>query len=301
MKHILVAHDLSQRADMALARGLALGAEHGAAVTVIHVVDEDMPGRLVEAAARDARELLAARLKAMDPSGTAALEVKPGLDYETIMDRAGMLDADLVLAGPPRPAILAEVLTGSTLERCIRIGHRPVLVVRRAADEGYHRILVAVDLSPASAEALHAVARAFPGAALSVVHVLDLPSGWGSGTARGSSGTRPDTGEARQEVATFLTEVGIEHRQIGLGVEIGAPVARIQHAAARLRAAVVAVGSHGRSGAAHMLMGSVAEEAIRALDTDVLVVPVHSGREASGESARRGGARGKEGRCSPRS
>lgn len=295
MKHLLVAHDLSRRADMALARGLALCAEYGAAVTAIHVVDEDMPGPLVEATVRGARETLTARLRALDRSGSATVEVKPGLDYETIMDRAEALDVDLVLAGPPRPAILAGVFTGSTLERCIRSGRRPVLVVKCSADEAYERILVAVDLSPASARALRAVVRIFPESALSVIHVLDLPSGWGGGPARAPSGARPDTVEAREEVAEFLAEAGIEHRGIGVGVEIGLPVPRIQESATRLRAVLVAVGSQGRSGASHMLMGSVAEEAIRALDTDVLVVPARDRQQSAAEAARHGGARGKGG------
>jgi nucleotide-binding universal stress UspA family protein len=42
MKKLLLASDLSPRSEVALRRALRLAHEHGAAMAVIHIVDEDL-------------------------------------------------------------------------------------------------------------------------------------------------------------------------------------------------------------------------------------------------------------------
>ena len=43
LKRILVASDLSDQAGIAIERAIELGVEHGAEVSIVHVIDEDLP------------------------------------------------------------------------------------------------------------------------------------------------------------------------------------------------------------------------------------------------------------------
>jgi nucleotide-binding universal stress UspA family protein len=52
----------------------------------------------------------------------------------------------------------------------------------------------------------------------------------------------------------------------------GPAARRIAEAAAELSADLVVIGTHGRSGVAHMLLGSVAEAVVRGSDCSVLTV-----------------------------
>ena len=56
-------------------------------------------------------------------------------------------------------------------------------------------------------------------------------------------------------------------------VEEGAPLQVISEAAAKIDADLLVIGTHGRSGIAKVLLGSVAEQALRALNVDILAVP----------------------------
>jgi universal stress protein A len=56
-------------------------------------------------------------------------------------------------------------------------------------------------------------------------------------------------------------------------VALGRPADAIVAAAGRGRANLIVVGTHGRSGLAHLVMGSVAERVVRHAACPVLVVP----------------------------
>ena len=56
-------------------------------------------------------------------------------------------------------------------------------------------------------------------------------------------------------------------------VEEGAPLRIISDAATETDADLVVIGTHGRSGIAKVLLGSVAEEVLRTLEVDILAVP----------------------------
>jgi nucleotide-binding universal stress UspA family protein len=56
-------------------------------------------------------------------------------------------------------------------------------------------------------------------------------------------------------------------------VRVGSPYAEIDAAAKDLRADLICVSTHGRTGLAHLLLGSVAEKVVRHAPCPVLIVP----------------------------
>ncbi len=150
----------------------------------------------------------------------------------------------------------------------------------------YARILAAVDGSEPSMrayrEALHLAADQH--AVLRCAHVIDLGLAlvsWADGaligyqaleTAVRESGTR-----ILEAAVAEARTAGIVVESILLETEVGNPAAEILAEAKRWGADLIVIGTHGRHGMAHLILGSVAEGVIRHASVPVLLL------RASGE------------------
>ena len=185
---------------------------------------------------------------------------------------------ELIVVGRHGERTFRELLLGSTAERVIRKGDTSILVVASPPAAPYARPLVAVDCSDTSRRAVELAWRlADPGVqALDVVHAYEpilestvrqrqpLRRGREAVRLRGEAGRRKPPSRRswppamRQAPTNIILREG-DARQVILDV------------AAERDADLVALGTHGRSGVAHVLLGSVAEAVIRAAGCDVLV------------------------------
>ena len=75
---------------------------------------------------------------------------------------------------------------------------------------------------------------------------------------------------AREAIVAKLSDP--KYAELKIDVEIGDPGHRIADVAARLDADLIVMPSHGRTGIAHMLIGSVAERVLRLTHCPVLVL-----------------------------
>ena len=66
-----------------------------------------------------------------------------------------------------------------------------------------------------------------------------------------------------------------------LEVRVGSPAGEIIAAASELKVDLVCVGTHGRSGIAHFILGSVAEKVVRQAPCPVLTIRPREGSEVS--------------------
>ena len=142
-----------------------------------------------------------------------------------------------------------------------------------------HRILMATDFSDYSNEALdYAVylARGF-GADLHLLHVFESPFFSHSGV---SPSVRPEVHqwimEVKQEAQEKLRKLAEEVRHRGAKVhptfKEGMPFLEILKTAGEIPADLIVLGTHGRTGFAHVLMGSVAERIVRKSSCPVFTV-----------------------------
>ena len=148
---------------------------------------------------------------------------------------------------------------------------RPVAIPRR--------ILVPVDFSPASTDAL-LYAELFGekfGARIDVVHVWEPPLFLTPELVVYSPGAIARNLEdvARERATEKLTDTiaGIVMRkrvEVHHRVEVGPPAERILEAARDCD--LIVMGTHGRTGIAHLVMGSIAEKVTRRAPCPVLTV-----------------------------
>ena len=189
-----------------------------------------------------------------------------------IVALAHSLSADLIIVGAARARRLTAALFGSTARAVAREAEAPVLVLRGHAPQHVSRVLMTTDLSPLSASAyevgLDIVEALFPGdPALRALDVaFDDPS-----LAPPLRGTMFDD-LAAEELDTFLRARRARNRPIEPKLRFGDPVKQIAEEAESWRADLVVLGTHGRTGAARVLIGSTAEGVAARVDCSVLLV-----------------------------
>jgi nucleotide-binding universal stress UspA family protein len=136
-------------------------------------------------------------------------------------------------------------------------------------------ILVAVDTSTGSARVLSAgarLARAFPGAALHVVHVFRT-----SRFDRAHAGAPPANtdalADAKEHLDFHVRQARLQCRNNVTGhFIVGDPTNEILRVRAEIKADVLVVGTHDHSGFERLLLGSIAENLMRKAGCSVFVV-----------------------------
>ncbi|MBM4361055.1 MAG: universal stress protein [Deltaproteobacteria bacterium] len=142
------------------------------------------------------------------------------------------------------------------------------------------RILVPVDFSPCSRAALDRAAdlAGHFGASIHVLHCWEVPAYlrpdltvW-SGEVSATLAEHAER-EARRAMEQFLEESGVAARSVVTSELLsGAPYTVISAALEARGYDLVVLGTHGRSGLAHLVLGSVAERVVRHSRVPVLTV-----------------------------
>jgi nucleotide-binding universal stress UspA family protein len=149
--------------------------------------------------------------------------------------------------------------------------------------KGYRRILVPHDFSEHATRALKAAARLLaPGGRLLVLHVVtpfvpltDVPP---AGIATYIAPEELITG-AKRQLDRVLKKAALGRAGVDAKVVIGDPYQRIIEAAKRVE--LIVMSTTGRSGLAHLLIGSVAEKVVRHSPIPVLTMRPEAARKAA--------------------
>ena len=104
MKKILVATDFSTRSDRAVRRATLLATKFGAAVSLVHVVDDDRPKRIVDTEHEWASMLLGEQARSLhEVDGVdCSAKVSLGSVSDEITKAAEASMADVLVIGPHR-------------------------------------------------------------------------------------------------------------------------------------------------------------------------------------------------------
>jgi nucleotide-binding universal stress UspA family protein len=268
LRRILVATDFSPHADRAFEWAVELARRSSAQlelVTSVFVmpfaggppgvaIPADFVRGLREAAERRLGEL-AARASGLQVRSTV-LHEDPSSGICALARERG---ADLLALGTRGRAGLAHVLLGSVAERTARLAPCPVLTLHAdvSAPRPLRRLLVPTDFSDsAAAAAAFALRLLEPGGTLVFAHVIPLVLAADAPLPdpRSESWARAEY----QKLVATLSGVTTE-----LDLRFGAADGAVLDAAAEHAADAIVIGTQGRTGLAHVLLGSVAERVIR--------------------------------------
>jgi nucleotide-binding universal stress UspA family protein len=280
---ILVPTDFSRPSDAAVAHARRLAGSTGASLHVLHVIDN----RFLRTVRADPRNHEAAALwqlqeQVRDGDAGASLVVEhSGAPADEITRYARTHNIDLVVMGTHgRRRRGAHLLLGSVAEQVARTAPCPVLTIREAPaarDLSSLRILVATDFSPPSDAALGYARRlaAKVRGSIRLLHVVEQPS------VAPFLGSELSIPEPSREEQTATPRVHLSHRMLIDGrsrvkidgdVVFGPSGATITAYAGDNGFDLIVMGTRGRSGLTHLLMGSVAESVIRTAPCPVLTV-----------------------------
>jgi universal stress protein E len=276
---IVAATDFSTRSNRALRQAGLLAQPAEAQLHVLHVVDDDRPGELVHMERREAERLLAEQLDSMpELRGVRSRPmVVTGDPFDGILRAAAEVNADLIVMGSHRKQFLLDIFVGTTIERVIRRGAFPVLMVNNEAQRKYENVVAPVDMSDTSANAMRvALSTGLMSAERATILHAFLPMTKGKmfmDQASIDSYVKSERQRALDELATFLVANDLTQGRWSLRVEEGAPMEIISRAVSEMRPDLLVMGTHGRSAVLKALIGSVTEEALRSLSVDILAVP----------------------------
>jgi nucleotide-binding universal stress UspA family protein len=292
LKNLLVAIDFTEPSKEALAATVTLAKKLGAALTVTHTcevpayaypglafVPADVLGPIEEAA----RETLASALaEAQKQVPSAKGVLRRGVAASETLAVIEETKPDLVVIGTHGRRGVARALLGSVAEKIVRLSRVPVLTVRHEREQETARtstpiprhILVPHDFGEG---ANHALAFALDlaeklGARVTIVHAYEVQFGFPSPFQV----TADFLGAVHAAVRKDLDGVVARAQRPGVVVDSlvrqGPAWSEIDAVAREIRADLVVMGTHGRRGVAHALLGSVAEKVVRTAPCAVLTV-----------------------------
>lgn len=275
-RRILLATDLSSRADRAFDRAVQLCNQWRAELHVLHAVEAMRPsipfGVDAEAYIRgrpdpraDAERLLRRTLALEQVK--AHVHVEEGSASHAILAIAEREDCDLVILGENRDRLVGPF--EGTLDHVVRASPVSVLTVRNRTYVPYRNLLVGTDFTDESQQALAASARWFPGADIAFLHAYSMPY----------SGLLPRESRewADQQLATLRdhlhdTDLTPEQRaSVRVHVDAGPPALVLPRHAQGLDADLTVIGAHPRGMLFDAVVGS-SRLIIDAIPGDVLVV-----------------------------
>lgn len=289
-RNVLAATDFSEPAALGLAWAARAARAHGARLHLVHVLTPPMPvadfaappltldENLREAARQRMDEMLASDVLAgLDADGV----LRDGTPSQAVLDVADEVSADLLVVGTRGLTGFRHLLLGSTAERIVQRAKVPVLSVHPGDPEpesSPRTILVPTDFSEDARAALgsatHCLALAEEDTQVILLHVFHVPAEYRS---YGPSSTFFRLGEEmaqslRQRLEDLAEPLRRERRAVEVVCTQGIPAEVIVRVAEERKADLVAMGTHGRSGVAHLLLGSTAERVVQHASCPVLTV-----------------------------
>ena len=277
MNRILAAVDLSPMSRRVADRARILTEAHGAELRLVHVwekpdfpLPDDMLERLYlhrQSQAEDVLTWINSRARC-----SVQLDVRSG---NVGMDLTRMShQADLLVVGT---SSVDQTRIGPFTTRLARKAHCSVLSVRRRLDTPYRRVIVALDLSDSSAQAVELALTLATGAE-TVTAVVSLPSH--DEMLLSEAGVAPEQLDLVRRKRLSILDERLEKFVAGWGglvrtrVLDGPPAETVAEFARRRNADLVVLSSRGAGNSTMVLLGSVAELTMGTVPCDVAIARV---------------------------
>ncbi len=290
LRRILAATDFSDTAELALQRAARLASSGSAELELIHaqylpplaqawqgLVDGDgfSSARLGRVAGERLRQSASAlqRRSGICPE-TRVLNGKPAPELAGWARASG---ADLIVVGAHGEHLILDLFVGSTAIKLLRLSSTPVLLVRKAPDFPYRRVVVATDFSPAAQAAADLVAHMLPEAGLELFHAFEIPFEREMNLAGASVGTMEHYrliahAEAKRQMQECIGKLADPARWSAT-LRQGYPPAEIIRHAGESTADLLVLGCRRRSEIEAAMLGSVAAHLVNESPLDLLLVP----------------------------
>lgn len=279
---IVCATDLLAKSEAALDRAGVIAGELNASLSMLHVVMPANSVHVLEQELRSSIEQMKVRsrppLWREGPAPDVMLRV--GNPARVIADAIEQEKIGLLVLGPHGKRGIRDPLEDTLATRMLAARKCPVLIVREAPRGAYKNVLLALDLSNASAGAVRAAEQLTINAStdVSVIHAYEPPyqgmlSYVGVGADKVLAYSRGWKREAETAVRDLLKWQSADFSRYDLMIEERRPTPAILRAVQRVKPDLIVMGTRGHGRARRALLGSVATQILRQAKCDLLVVP----------------------------
>lgn len=208
----------------------------------------------------------------------ASCEILHGRDFEEIVSRAEVRRVDMIIMARSGRSGIIEKLLGSTAERVVRHAKCPALVSSDSDEAPLLEagpVLLPTDFSPSSRAAFPWAER-FTRTLATKITLANVQEPMGLPGTREYARFYQEIDALRTQADAEITALRNESLDASLSgnaeVVVGTPHRAICRLARRLKAALIVMSSHGRTGWQRALIGSTAEQVVRHAPCSVLVI-----------------------------
>ena len=288
MKNIMLATDLGPNSDRAMERELKLAKEQRSTLHVVHVAAAPSRSNRQKDTSDDLKDIETFIQASLDnykdtkDIKTNVIVKQGGEVFFEILEAAYANKAELIVIGTHGKERFRDLFVGTTIERLIRKGIIPVLMVKEKPVGSYKNILNAIDFAPCSRGAMRLAMGLAPKASFTVGHVVILPTVTIS--AHGASAfvheyvQESAEKSARQHMKAFLkTEAtylaknhGGKEAQISGKFLDGGMASSLSKSAKNIKADLITIGTHSQPEFTSKL-GGTAGDVLAKPPCDVLV------------------------------
>ena len=176
MKNILLATDLATETSRAFGRAVRLASTLAAKLHIVHVCplysfsNKQKQTISLKQDAKDSIKKSLAAFKGVKKLQNSITVIEGGETFAEIINHAEKVKAELIVMGMHGKAKLLDMFVGTTVERVIRKGITPVLMVRAKPLNEYKNVLVGMDFSDGSTQAFHVALELSPKSIFHLVH-----------------------------------------------------------------------------------------------------------------------------------
>jgi len=286
---LLAATDFSVASRRSALRAAMLSRQIKARLELVHVLKKKAIDELQQLLDQDSETLQKIRSQARkelsreagriaEPLGTnAGWHLMEGEVLRSIMARADTLDAGLLIVGAHGTGgYVRQLILGSTTERLLRMTTRPVLTVKQPPRNAYRSVLVPIDFSPCSQNAIRLALAFAPQAKLILLHAYEVPF---EGKMR-IAGAKEEEIQRFREIVREKTDARLHQAASDAGITTtdwhsivvrGNTVSCILEQEEKQGADLIVLGKHGLSMVEELLLGGHAKHILAQAHCDVLI------------------------------
>lgn len=283
MKNILLATDLAGETDRAFERAVKLALSLKAMLHIIYVYQPSSLAKKINAeeiSTVSEKEKLDSYLDSNKELKNVkyTVTVKENLEpFTEIIKLGNDANAELIVMGMHGKSKLRDKFIGTTIEKVIRKGSLPVLMVKNKPLGEYGNVLVGTDFSVGSGQALRLAFNVAPKGVVNLVHFYEIPDTYIGDKISQYAGDVIEKNE-KEKLEKFVKEYSITHKrepsekpEFHYHIAQGNPYNSLIQEVARHGAELISIGAHSRPKLMPYKLGGNAHDILTNPPCDVLI------------------------------
>jgi len=280
MKNILLATDLATETNRAFDRAIQLASTLNAKLHILHVCPfySFSNKRQTISLKQDAEKIITTFLNAnreAEKLQTSITVLEGGETFAEIINHTAKVKAGLIVMGIHGKVKLLDMFIGTTIERVIRKGIKPVLMVRDKPLNDYKNVLIGIDFSSGSKQAFHMAIELVPKGIFHLLHSYEFPFIGDHMVKQAESALTKLANDNMEKYVKKnkreLKKYKVPSNNIIYETVKGEPYSCLTNAATKLQADLIAIGTHSRVNLIPYKLGGTAKDILAAPPCDVLV------------------------------